>query len=641
MKAGESMEHKKLAEAIIKEIGGNENIQQGWHCITRLRFNIADKDKVNLEKIKTLDGVIGVQFKSGQLQVIVGSKVADVYKEVSQLLDEKSSANKTSPKQKMNVVEYVFDVISGIFTPVLPAIVGGGLLKGLLALLVATNLLSETGSNYQILNFIADAPFHFLPFLLAFSAAKKFNTDQSLAVALAGVLMYPQIMAYANGGEVASLKFLGIPIPMNSYASSVIPIILGVLLLSYIYKQLDKIIPKSLRIIFLPILTLVITAPLTLSLIAPLGQYIGIYLDAFFTGLFSVAGPIAGLLLGGLMPLIVITGMHYAFFPGVFASFDKYGYDVMLLPMNLVANLAQSGATLGVILKTKDKKMRQLAISTLIPAFFGITEPAIYGVTMKLKKPFYASLAGGAVGGAIYGFFAVKATAFTIPGIPAIPTYIMNGTNNLLYALIGIVASFLVGLILTLLLGFKEEITETAVETVERKIVKPVVNEIASTTEGFNRNLSLDVAPPLTGKVIPLKEVPDATFSEELVGKGVAIIPEEGVVYAPFSGKVMMTTPTNHAIGIISDDGVELLIHVGLETVSLNGKGFELVVQDGKKFNAGDKLLSFDLEMLKQEENVSLITPIVVTNASQFLDVISTGNGQVTASEGKLLMLIK
>jgi PTS system beta-glucosides-specific IIC component len=309
--------------------------------------------------------------------------------------------------------------------------------------------------------------------------------------------------------------------------------------------------------------------------------------------------------------------------------------------MNLVANLAQSGATLGVILKTKDKKMRQLAISTLIPAFFGITEPTIYGVTMKLKKPFYASLVGGAVGGAIYGFFAVKATAFTIPGIPSIPTYIMDGTNNLLYATIGIAASFLVGLTLTLLLGFKEEITETAVETVERKNVKPVVNEIASTTEGLNRNLSIDVASPVTGKVIPLKEVPDATFSEELVGKGVAIIPEEGVVYAPFSGKVMMTTPTNHAIGIVSDDGVELLIHVGLETVSLNGKGFELVVQDGEKFNAGDKLLSFDLEMLKQEENVSLITPIVVTNASQFLDVISSGNGQVTASEGKLLMLIK
>jgi beta-glucoside PTS system EIICBA component len=634
------MDNKKLAEAIIKEIGGNENIQQGWHCITRLRFNVADKDQVDLDKIKSLNGVIGAQFKSGQLQVIIGSKVAEVYKEVNQLLGEKSSQNTTASKQKMNVIDYIFDVISGIFTPVLPAIVGGGLLKGILALLVAANLLSDTGSNYQILNFIADAPFHFLPFLLAFSAAKKFDTDPSLAVALAGILMYPQIMAFANSGEVASLKFLGIPIPMNSYASSVIPIILGVLLLSFVYKQLDKIIPKSLRIIFLPVLTLIITAPLTLSLIAPLGRYIGIYLDTFFTGLFSVAGPIAGLLLGGLMPLIVITGMHYAFFPGAFASFEKYGYDVMLLPMNLVANLAQSGATLGVIIRTKDKKMRQLAISTLIPAFFGITEPTIYGVTMKLKKPFYASLAGGAVGGAIYGFFAVKATAFTIPGITSIPTYIMDGTNNLLYAVIGIASSFLVGLILTLLLGFKEEITETTVETAERKNVKPVVNENTSTAGVTNRKLSIDVASPLTGKVIPLREVPDATFSEELVGKGVAIIPEDGVVYAPFSGKVMMTTPTNHAIGIVSDDGVELLIHVGLETVSLNGKGFELVVRDGERFNVGDKLLSFDLEMLKQE-NVSLISPIIVTNVSQFLDVISTGDGQVTASESKLLMLIK
>ncbi|MBS4210492.1 beta-glucoside-specific PTS transporter subunit IIABC [Bacillus sp. FJAT-50079] len=633
------MGNKKLAEAIIKEMGGNGNIHQSWHCITRLRFNVENKDKINIDKIKLLEGVLGAQYKSGQFQVIIGSNVADLYAEVNKLLDEKT-VNKGTPKQKLNVVEYVFDVISGIFTPVLPAIVGGGLLKGILALLVTFNLLSDKGSNYEILTFISDAPFHFLPFLLAFSAARKFNTDSSLAIALAGVLMYPQIMTYANSGEVISLKFLGLPIPMNSYASSVIPIILGVLLLSYVYKQLDKIIPKSLRIIFLPVLSLVITAPLTLGLIAPLGRYVGIYLDTFFTGLFSVAGPIAGLLLGGLMPLIVITGMHYAFFPGAFAAFDKYGYDIMLLPMNLVANLAQAGATLGVFIKTKDKKMKQLSISTFIPAVFGITEPTIYGVTMKLKKPFYASLVGGAVGGAIFGFFAVKATAFTVPGIMAIPTYIIKDTNNLLYASIGVASSFLVAMIVTLLLGFKEETAKATEEIVEGKNAKPVIDDNVSNAIKENPNAPIDVSSPLTGKVIPLKEVPDSTFSKELVGKGVAIIPEEGIVYAPFPGKVIMSTPTNHAIGIVSDDGVELLIHVGLETVSLNGKGFKLLVREGEEFHVGDKLLSFDIELLKQED-VSLISPIVVTNIAQYLDVISTNDQQAKACESKLFMLIR
>lgn len=621
------MDKKKVADQIISEMGGSKNIQQSWHCITRLRFNVVDKKNVNVDKIKALDGVLGAQFKSGQFQVIIGNGVAELYEEVNQLLGGKS-INQSAPKQKMNIVERIFDVISGIFTPILPAIVGAGLLKGLMALFAAFNLLSETSSNYEILHFISDAPFHFLPFLIAFSAAKKFQTDASLSIALAGILMYPQIMEYAAGGEVSSLKFLGLSIPMNSYASSVIPIILGVWLLSYIYKLIDKLIPNSLRIVFVPLLSLLITAPLMLIFIAPLGSYAGIYLDTFFTGLFSFAGPIAGLLMGGLMPIIVITGMHYAFFPGTFASFDKYGYDIMLLPMNFVANMAQAGATLGVFLKTKNKKMKQLSMSTFIPAVFGITEPAIYGVTMKLKKPFYASLAGGAVGGAIYGTLAVKTTAFTIPGIMSIPTYIVNGTNNLLYAVLGFIASFIVSLFTTLILGFKEEVSEKEAS-------------IDQSTTDEKTNTPIDITSPLTGEVIPLDSVPDETFSEEIVGKGVAIIPEDGVVRSPFSGKVTMVTPTHHAIGITSDEGVELLIHIGLETVALNGEGFDLLVEEGEIINHGDKLMTFDLEGLKEQKDVSLISPVIVTNTPHYLDIISTNKQQVTACDSKLLMLIR
>lgn len=623
------MDKQKLAKSIIKQIGGKENIRQSWHCITRLRFNVVNSADVNIDKIKQLDGVLGAQFKSGQFQVIIGNQVSEVFSEIDKLMN--TNYSHSAPKQKRNIIERILDVISGIFTPILPAIVGAGLLKGVLALLVALSILSDKSSTYEVLHFISDAPFHFLPFLIAFSAARKFHTNESLSVALAGVLMYPKIMEYAASGKVEALSFFGLPIPMNSYASSVIPIILAVWLLSYVNKGVDKIIPKSLRIIFVPLLSLVITAPIMLMLIAPLGSYAGMYLDIFFSGLFSHAGPIAGLLMGGLMPLIVITGMHYAFFPGTFASFDKYGYDIMLLPMNFVANLAQAGATFGVFIKTKNKKMKQLSFSTLIPAIFGITEPTIYGVTMKLKKPFYASLIGGAVGGAIFGSLAVKATGFTVPGIMSIPTYIINDTNNLLYALLGIASSFVVAFIVTIILGFNEEIDTNQTKPHESESV--ISNNNKSDTP-------VEIYAPVTGKIMPLETVPDSTFAKGLVGKGIAIVPESNIVYAPFSGKVTMVAPSKHAVGLISTDGVELLIHIGLETVDLHGNGFELAVQEGDEFGFGDKLLTFDLKELRAKD-ICLISPIVVTNSPDFLDIIFTTEQQVTACKNKLFMLIK
>lgn len=620
------MDKKELAKAIIKEIGGSENINQSWHCITRLRFNYKDKDQINLEKIRQLEGVLGAQFQSGQFQIIIGNEVTSVYAEISQLLDGKIQES-TKSGHHGNPIEVVLDTISGIFTPLLPAITGGGLLKGVMALLVAMKLLSETSSSYEILAMISDAPFHFLPFLIAYSAAKRFKTDQSLAVTLAGILMYPTIMNYANGGEVNYLKFLGINVPMNNYASSVLPIILGVLLLSYIHKYMNQIVPKSVKIIFVPLLTLVITAPILLMVIAPLGNYIGVYLERFFATMFAVAGPLAGMLMGGLMPLIVITGMHYAFFPETFASLDKVGYDIMLLPMNFVANLAQAGAVLGVLIKTKDKKMKQLSFSTIIPAIFGITEPAIYGVTMKLKKPFYASLAGGAIGGAIFGLFNVKSFAFAVPGIMSLPSYLEKGTNNFMLAVIGIGVSFSVSLIITLLLNFEE----SSIETQQAEFSQPVLP--------INKDLPIDVLSPLSGEIYPLETVPDATFSNEMVGKGVAIMPNEEMVKAPFSGTVTMLTSTNHAIGLTSDEGVELLIHIGLETVELAGKGFDLLVTKGQSVKRGQDILAFDLETMKKA-GMNMISPIVVTNSSQYLDVIHTANLVVTAGESKLLMLI-
>lgn len=450
------MDKHEVAKKIIFEIGGKENISQSWHCITRLRFNLVDVEKVNIENIKSIEGVIGAQFKSGQFQVIIGNKVGEVFEEVTSILGKEFDSNVKEEKNKKGIINTIFDTISGIFNPILPAITGAGLLKGVMALLTAFNLISTTSSEYAVLNIISDAPFYFLPFLIAFSAAKKFKTSEVLSVTLAGVLMYPTIINYAASGELASLSFLGLKIPMISYSSTVIPIILGVWLLSYVYKIVNKYVPNLFKIIITPLVVLLITSVLVLVFIAPLGSYMGVYVEKFFTGLFNVAGPFAGMLLGGTMPLIVMTGMHYAFFPAALSSFGTVGYDVMLLPMNLVSNLAQAGATLAVAVKSKDKNMKSLAASTGISAVFGITEPAIYGVTLKLKKPFYAALIGGAVGGGIFGTFVVKAFTFTLPGITALPSYIEQGTKNFLFALLGVGLSFVVAFVVALFLKVED-----------------------------------------------------------------------------------------------------------------------------------------------------------------------------------------
>lgn len=629
------MENKEFAGKIVKLIGGTENISQSWHCITRLRFNLNDESQVKVDELKTLDGVLGAQFQSGQFQVIIGAKVAEVYEEIDHLAGH--SSNDSAPVKntsKMNPIEVVFDVISGIFTPILPAIVGSGLIKGIMALFVSLGWLTETSSTYQVLQIFSNAVFYFLPFLIAYSAAKKFKTRESLALALAGILLYPTMIEGAAKGA-DPLNLLGLSIPLNNYTSSVLPIILGVLLLSFVDKWITKAIPKSLSIVFTPVLSLMITAPLTLAFIAPIGNVSGQYLEIFFTSLFNFAGPIAGLLMGGLMPLIVLTGMHYAFFPSTLASFEKVGYDIMLLPMNFIANMAQAGAVLGVIIRTKRVETRSLALSTLLPSFFGITEPAIYGVTLRLKKPFYASLIGGAVGGCFYGLFSVKTTAFSIPGITSLPTYIMKGTNNFQLALIGIALSFIVSLLITILLGFQESVTAFNEQAAE----KPNHTESIENQQMSKQTNPYEVQAPMSGKVIPLSEVNDSVFSSEMMGKGVAILPDKGVVQAPFSGKVVTVTPTKHAIGLVSDDGIELLIHVGIDTVSLNGQFFDVLVKEGDKIKTGDHLLSFDIEGI-QSNHLDVVTPIIVTNSTQYLDVIHTGDTHVTAGQNKLLMLI-
>ncbi|WP_342556075.1 beta-glucoside-specific PTS transporter subunit IIABC [Paenibacillus sp. FSL R7-0652] len=641
------MDHRELSKEIIRLTGGRENITQAWHCITRLRFNVCEEKKVHLEQIRALDGVLGAQFQNDQFQVVIGNKVAAVYEELEDQLKQTGAAEREAEPPRSRGLNAVLDTISGIFTPILPAIVGTGMLKGILALLVTLGAIQETSGEYQILASIANAAFYFLPFLLAVSSARKFKVNEYIALTLAGTLLYPTILNAYLENHLEPIRFLSLPVSIVNYTQSVIPIILGVWLLSYVHRWVDRFIPGPVKVIFTSMIVLVITVPILLIAIGPLGNYIGIYLEIGTSWLFAHSGPLTGIVLGGLMPVIVMTGMHYAFFPGTLQNLSKLGYDVLLLPINLVANMSQAGAVTAVFLKTKDKSMKSIALSSGISALLGITEPALYGVTLKLKKPFYASIIGGAAGGGFITAVGLKCFGFAVPGLLSLPLYIdpRGGMSNFWYALIGVGISFVVSFTVTLLLKWDEpNMTLPAVSGLSEEGSAAELTAADTTTAltaGASESAKQpdqalspppvtvhsieekkgEIFSPLTGDLVLLKELPDPTFAEEMTGKGIAIYPKEGRVTAPFDGTVTMIAKSKHAIMLTSNSGIDILIHVGLNTVSLKGKFFEEKVVIGQRVNKGDLLLEFDLESI-QAAGIDLTTPIIVANTPDYLDVV-------------------
>lgn len=629
------MESRQIAEQIITLIGGQKNISQHWHCITRLRFNLHNNDLVDVEKLRDVPWVLGVNFQGNQLQVILGSHVTHVFTELHRIVEPNGSPREeTQPENiaepKQNLINTFFDFLSGIFTPILPAIIGTGLLKGLLALFDIFGFIPNGSSEYRILYTISDSAFYFLPILLAFSVAKKFKTNEYIAVTLAFILVYPMFQ------DEPAMSFFGINIPNITYNFTVIPIILGVWLLSYISKWVEKIIPASVKIIFAPLLILIISSIITLSLLAPLGYYVGEYLQQAFSYLFDVAGPIAGFIMGGCLSLLVITGMHYAFFPATFSNFKTLGYDFVLLPISLSSNLAQAGATLAVAIKSKNTKLKSIAYSSSLSAVFGITEPAIYGVTMRLKKPFYAALIGGAVGGGIIGTFAVKAFAFSIPGITALPTYVEAGTHNFLFICLAVIVSFSLAFIITLSLKLDETGLSSNKESTSINQNNREENALPVQIENDKKLINLDLFAPISGEILALEQVPDTIFANKIIGDGIAIIPSDNKVYAPIDGTISMVTPSKHAIGLTTHEGLDILIHVGIDTVSLNGEGFILHVNEKDSVKAGDLLIEFDIENITKH-SLSTITPVLITNFDEFSELQVTNQQHVTSNTTTLL----
>ena len=611
--------NRKIAEEILAAVGGSENIVSVTHCMTRLRFVLKDQSIPNKKKLESIKGVMGTNIAGGQYQVIIGNSVGNVYKElieISGVIDTTADFKADQVKEKVNPVVTALDFIAGCMTPLFTAIIAGGLIKVLLVIFGPTLLgvLSSESDTYILMNALGDAPFYFLPILVAFTASKKLNCNSFLAVMVSSILIYPDVITLL-GSEQATHLFGVIPVVHGSYASSIIPAMLSTILLKYVEILVDKIVPDWSKNFLKPLLIVLITAPITLCALAPLGLMVGNGLQFVINGIYGFAPWLAMLLFSAFMPFIVMTRMHWAFVPACLLGLANPGYDLLLLPAMLASNTAQAGATFGVAAKTKDKELREMAIPAGISALLaGVTEPAMYGITLRLKKPMIAACIASGIGGLITGIVTLKAYAFATPCLTAIVQFIApDGGNNIICAVIVFVVSLVVSFVLSFIMTENDESQEDENVSTE-SFSESETKTFSDTTETSAKTI---ITSPVKGDIIPLTEVKDPTFAEGILGDGFAVIPTEGKVYAPFTGSCENIFDTLHALGLVSDNGIELLIHVGLETVNLNGAPFTAHVKNGQHFKKGDLLLEFDIDAIKKA-GCEIQTPIIVTNTDEY-----------------------
>lgn len=622
-------DYSKSAEKLVQAMGGKDNITRVFHCMTRLRFYVKDKNKIDEAEIKKLSEISGVNWHQDQFQVIAGNEVNEMYAELVKMGvpndDADSSAKST---EKKGIGSAIIDSVTGCMTPMIPALTAAGMIKVVLTLLTTFNLVSDTSSTYQVISFIGDAAFYFMPFLIAANAAKVFNVNQSLALIIAGVFLHPNFTAMIESGD--PITFFSIPVTPTTYSYSVIPVILMVWIMSYIVKLVDRITPRIVKLILHPTLVILISAPIAIIVVGPLGGIIGDGLAVAIDFLSTKLGFIIVGILSAAFPFIVMTGMHHALTP-IGLNAVATGGDTLIFVSQVCSNVAQGGASLAVAVRSKDKNMKQLASASGISALMGITEPALYGVTLKLKRPVVAAAIAAGIGGIVGGLLQV--TLYIAQNcLLAIPAFIgEKGMTNFIYGLIMIVVSFAGAFILTMILGFKDE-TEEGEDTADgeksgaEKEAKPLVEKI-------------QILSPATGTVKDITEVPDKTFADKILGDGAAVVPEEGKIYAPADGTVVNIMDTKHGIMFQTAQGVELLIHIGLETVNLNGKYFTSHVENGAQVKAGDLLVEFDLDAIKKE-GYDPITPVVVTNGDDYIRSVNMLKSGEKAAHGDCLLTI-
>ncbi|WP_195336290.1 beta-glucoside-specific PTS transporter subunit IIABC [Paraclostridium bifermentans] len=636
--------YKQLAQDIIKNVGGKENINGLTHCITRLRFKLKDESIANDDVLKNMGDIVTVMKSGGQYQVVIGNHVEAVYKDVVEIIDLDNLNTSSETKKSGNILDKGIDIISGIFQPVLGIMAACGMLKGLNALFVALGLYSATSGGYMVINAAGDALFTFLPLFLGYTSAKKFGLKPMLGLALGAAMCYPAIQGSSisagadamytlfKGTMFASpvyIDFFGLPIISMDYTGTVVPIIFVVYFASKCEKLFNKFVPDLVKFFFVPMLTLLVTLPVALIVIGPIATFGSTLISEAVLSIRDFSPLLAGAIVGFSWQILVIFGLHWGFIPVYINNVMTLGYDNVMMPF-FACTFATSAVVLAIFIKTKDKKLKEMAIPNFISGIFGVTEPAIYGMLLPLKKPFIISCIASGIGGAFYGFFNLRKFITGGMGIFELPAMIEpnGGMGNLIVALSGMAISMVVAFVLTMVLyKDKEEVKE-----VENK-VKEETKEVKSTK--LEKEI---VVSPIKGEVLNLSDIEDAAFSSGVLGQGVAIIPSDGKVVAPVDGVVTTLFPSLHAIGILSDEGIEVLIHIGLNTVQLEGRGFEACIKQGDRITKGQTILKFDIDVIK-EAGYSVVTPIVVTNSSQFLDVVQTESKNIELEDNLITVI--
>jgi beta-glucoside PTS system EIICBA component len=615
------MKYEKLAKDIIANVGGRENVNGLTHCITRLRFKLKDESKANTEVLKNMDGVVTVVKSGGQYQVVIGNHVPDVYADVVALGGFGTDSEEES-NEKLSPLDAFIDMISGVFQPVLGVLCATGMIKGLNAVLVATKLIDATSSTYMVLNAIGDCLFYFFPIFLGFTAAKKFKLNQFTGMAIGASLVYPAIAGVAG----QTLDFFGIPMimPMSGYGSTVIPIILAVYVGAKVEKLFKKIIPDVVKNFFVPFFTLLVVVPVTFMAIGPVATFASDILGKVTLSIYNFSPIVAGLFIGGFWQVFVMFGLHWGLVPIAINNLTVLGSDP-IIAASVAVSFAQTGVVIAIMAKTKDKKLKSLCIPAAISGFFGVTEPAIYGITLPKKKPFILSCIIGAITGGIIGLFGSQGYMMGGLGIFALPSYINPaGIDKGFY---GMALAMIVGLVLGFIAMFVTYKDDTKEEITQDK---------TKATELISKEV---IVSPVKGEVMPLEMLKDEVFSKGLLGKGIAIEPSEGKVVAPVDGVVTTLFPTYHAIGITSDKGAEILIHIGMDTVQLEGKCFTPKISQGDRIKAGQLLLEFDIKGIK-EAGFPVTTPIIITNSDNYLDVIETNKKTIERKEELIKVMI-
>lgn len=606
-----------LARIIIQNVGGKSNIISLTHCVTRLRFKLKDESKAETEVLKDTDGVVTVIQSGGQYMVVIGNHVPDVYDAVCDIAHIKGEApsggggDDDGPKEKQNPFQAFVGIVTGVFTPCLGVLSATGILKGVLALFVALGVLSNTSPTYVVLYALGDSFFYFMPILLGYTAARKFGLPELEGMVIGAGLLYPTMTASGEAAIAARASLFGIPVIMpasGNYSSSVIPIICAVAFAAFLEKKYKKYIPDTIKIFAVPLITMGVTYMATLWVIGPIASGAANLLTVFFNKLAEISGILLGAIVGGLWQVLVMFGLHWALVPMKLNDMAVQGWSTTLVGM-FGTTFTQCGALLAIMLKTKNKKTKQLCGPALVSAVAGVTEPAIYGITLPKKKPFIISCVISAICGA--GLMACGVTSYENAGMGVFgyTAYVNTKANDIsgmiwsiVWSAIAVVATFIV-------------VYLTYGDDTPKAKAAPAAGGAAKAAGGGK------LVAPVSGEMKPISECPDPVFSGEALGKGVVIEPSEGKIYAPCDGVVENLADTLHAVGITSDSGVEVLIHIGMDTVGLNGEGFKAHCKAGDKIKAGQLLIEFDMGFIKSH-GLPTATPVVITNSDDYTDIV-------------------